>query len=92
MAHNSVFAWIALVSCALLLIPLGAMQFTTEVNWGTADFIVMGVLLFAAGSAFVLVARKVSSRHRLLVGALVFAAFLYVWAELAIGVFTNIGN
>ena len=91
-ARNSAFAWIAFGSCVLLLIPLGAMQFTTAVNWGAADFIVMGILLFAAGSAFVLVARKVSPKHRLVVGALVLAAFLYVWAELAVGVFTNLGS
>jgi len=91
-AHNSVFAWIALASCALLLIPLGAMQFTTAVNWSVADFIVMGILLYAAGSAFVLTARKVAPKHRLLVGVLVLAVFLYVWAELAVGVFTNLGS
>ena len=91
-ARNSVFAWIALTACALLLIPLGAMQFTTAINWGLTDFIVMGTLLFAAGSVFVLAVRRVSPRHRLLVGALVLAAFLYVWAELAVGVFTNLGS
>ena len=91
-ARNSVFAWIALATCALLLIPLGAMQFTTAINWGVADFVVMGILLFAAGSAFVLAARKVLPKHRLLVGVLVLAAFLYVWAELAVGIFTNLGS
>lgn len=92
MARNSAFAWIALGSCVLLLVPLAFMQFTTAVNWGAADFIVMGILLFVAGSAFVLVARKVSPRRRLLVGALVLAAFLYIWAELAVGIFTDLDS
>lgn len=92
LARNSVFAWLALTVCVLLLIPLGAMQFTSAVNWGIEDFIAMGALLFVAGSALVLVARKVSPKRRLIVGALVAIAFLYVWAELAVGVFTNLGN
>lgn len=91
-ARNSVFAWIALAACVLLLVPLGAMQLTTAINWGATDFAVMGVLLFAAGSAFVLAARKVSPKYRVAVGVLVFAAFLYVWAELAVGIFTNLGS
>lgn len=57
-ARSCVFAWIALVACALWLIPLVAMQFTTEVDWHIADFAVMGFLLFAAGSVFVIVARR----------------------------------
>lgn len=92
LARRSVFAWIALVACALLLIPLAAMQFTTEVDWDIADFAVMGVLLFVAGSAFVLAARRVSARYRPWAGVLVLAALLYVWAELAVGIFTNLGH
>ena len=91
-ARNAVFAWIALVACALLLIPLGAMQFTPAINWGVGDFAVMGVLLFAAGSAFVFAARNLPPKYWLAVGVLVVAAFLYVWAELAVGIFTNLGS
>jgi len=90
--RNSVFVWIALAACALLLIPFVAMQVTTAVNWNVDDFVVMGILLFAAGSIFVLVARKVSPQNRLVIGVLVFAAFLCVWAELAVGIFTNLGS
>lgn len=91
-SRNSVFAWIAVAVGVLLLVPLGAMQFNETVNWSVADFVVMGVLLFAAGSAFVFVARRVSSRQWLMVGAVVLAVFLYVWAELAVGVFTHLGS
>ncbi len=91
-ARNSAFAWVALAACALLLIPLGAMQSTRAVTWGVADFAVMGALLVAAGSALVLVARRVSRKNRLAVGVLLAGAFGYVWAELAIGIFTNLGS
>ncbi|AXA85420.1 hypothetical protein DCD74_02190 [Lysobacter oculi] len=90
--RNSAFAWIALATGALLFIPFVAMRVTTAVNWGIEDFVVMGILLFAAGSIFVLVARKVSPKNRLVTGVLVLAAFLYVWAELAVGIFTNLGS
>lgn len=90
--RNSAFAWITLATCSLLLIPIGAMQFTTAVDWSSSDFAVMGVFLFSAGSVFVLVARNVSPKHRVVVGMLVAAALVYVWAELAVGIFTNLGS
>lgn len=49
-------------------------------------------LLFGAGSLFALVARQVLRKHWLAVVAGVAAAFLYVWAELAAGIFTSLGS
>jgi len=92
LARNSLFVWIALATLALLLIPLVAMQFTTEVRWDTTDFVVMGCLLFGTASSFVLAARKTARRHRVLVAAVFVAAFLYVWTELAVGVFFDFGS
>lgn len=91
-SQNIVFIWIALATGAILLVPLIAMQFTTEVNWNQADFIVMGSLLFGLASLFVLAARIMSRKHRLLIGIIFIAVFLYIWAELAVGVFTNLGS
>lgn len=90
--RNSVFAWIAVATCFLLLIPLGAMQFTREVNWGVTDFIFMGLLLFTAGSVFVVAARRVPHKYRLALAVVIVGTFLYVWAELAVGIFTNLGS
>ena len=87
MLRKRVFVWIALATGAILLIPLIAMQFTTEVNWDETDFVVMGSLLFGIASVFVLAARRVPRKHRVLLGGLFIAAFLYLWAELAVGVF-----
>ena len=91
-SQNSIFIWIAVATAAILLIPLIAMQFTTEVGWDETDFIVMGMLIFGISSLFVLVARKVPRKRRLLVGGIFFMAFLYIWVELAVGVFTNLGS
>ena len=90
--RNSVFVWIAVGTGLILLIPLIAMQFTSEVNWNRIDFVVMGLLLFTSGSAFVLISRKIPRRRRILTGIVIAMAFLYVWAELAVGIFTNLGD
>ena len=92
MLQNSVFIWIALATGAILLIPFIAMQFTTEVSWDQTDFIVMGSLLFGTSSLFVLVARRAPRKKRMLIGGIFIAAFLYLWAELAVGIFTNLGS
>jgi hypothetical protein len=88
---NRIFLWIALATACVLLIPLVAMQFSSEVKWTILDFAVMGALLFGAGSLFVLAARK--ARRYWPAMAIVFAlGLLYVWAELAVGVFTDLGS
>ena len=90
--RNSIFVRIVLATCAALLVPLIAMQITPEVAWSPTDFLVMGTLLFGIASLFVLAARRTPRRHRLLLGGAFVAVFLYVWAELAVGVFTNLGS
>jgi len=72
----------------LLLIPLIAMQFTTEVNWSVSDFFTLGLLLLATGLLCGYAWRKIrSTRYRIIVcGAILLACFL-TWAELAVGIF-----
>jgi len=89
---NSIFIWIALATAGVLLVPLIAMQFTTAVSWDETDFIVMGLLVFGMASMFVLAARRLARKHRVLIGGVFIAAFLYIWAELAVGIFTNLGS
>ncbi len=79
---------ILLAVLVLLLIPLIAMQFTDEVNWGSMDFLVMGALLSLVGLGIELVLRRVvRPRHRLLLVLAIVGLFLLVWAELAVGIF-----
>ena len=72
----------------LLLIPLIAMQFTNEVNWGIFDFVIMGILLSATGFLCEFVLRNVKTTlNRAIVCGLVLFLFFLIWAELAVGVF-----
>lgn len=68
------------------------MQLTGEVSWDMTDFIVMGAMVFGTGSLFVLAARMISKKYRIIVGIALLLAFLWLWAELAVGVFTNWGS
>ena len=90
-ARNSVLIWIGLATTVALLIPYVAMRFTTEVRWDKPDFIVMGALLFGSAGFFVLAARKVRRNRRWSIGMASLAAFLYLWVELAVGIFLNHG-
>ena len=75
----------------ILAIPLIAMQFTAEVQWSLSDFVIMGAIVFVAGLLLDLAIRK-AGKYRVLAALTVIAGFLWLWAELAVGVFTNWGS
>ncbi|HNP20020.1 MAG TPA: hypothetical protein PKL31_16395 [Fulvivirga sp.] len=85
---NKRFKLIVLAVALLLLIPFIAMQFTDEVAWTAADFVVMGLLLLGTGLACELVLRKITNaKSRIILCIIILSAFLLVWAELAVGIF-----
>lgn len=72
----------------LLLLPLIAMQFTSEVSWTASDFIAAAVLLVGAGLAYEIVARYVlDHRRRASIAATIIAAVAVIWAHGAVGIF-----
>jgi hypothetical protein len=87
---------VALMTGIILLVPLIAMQYTTAVNWGVGDFIVMGVLLFGTGVAFViLTAYSNNFIHKVAMVFAIGATFLMIWSNLAVGLIgggSNAGN
>lgn len=87
-AQNKRLGIILLGVAILLMIPLIAMQFSSEVNWSGMDFLIMGGLLFGLGLAGDFAWRKAKSKDRrilYIVGIVVL--FLLIWAELAVGIF-----
>ena len=83
-----------LLSVALiLLLPLSAMQFTDEVAWSLADFVVAGALLVGTGLLYQSAARRAGpAAYRAAAGVALAAAFLLVWINLAVGVIGDEGN
>ena len=76
------------LAALVMLVPLIAMQFTGEVNWGPGDFVAAAALLGLAGLAVegaVRIASTPLARVVLALGAV--ALVLLVWAELAVGLF-----
>jgi hypothetical protein len=72
----------------ILLVPFVAMQFTDEVKWVVADFVIIGTLLLGIGLLYELITVWVRSiRYRVVVGAFLAVMALLVWVELAVGVF-----
>ncbi len=82
---------ILLATIGILLIPFFAMQFDTGVNWSRSDFVIMGTILFVTGLLLDLVWRK-AGKNRVLAAGVVIFLFLWLWVELAVGLFTNWGS
>lgn len=78
---------------ALLLTPAIAMQFTSEVHWSAGDFVFAAVMFLILGGGIELIVRTIrSGSGRLLAMVTTIGVFLWLWAEFAVGVFTNWGS
>jgi ABC-type Mn2+/Zn2+ transport system permease subunit len=86
--QNQRLTGIVLTAALLLLMPLIAMQFTSEVNWTLSDFVIAGILLFGTGLMLELVMRKVKhTGRRIALCAVIILALMVIWVELAVGIF-----
>ena len=74
------------LAALLLLVPLVAMQFSSEVAWSASDFLVFGIMLLAAGLGIELVSRSLQKgAPRTLAIFGIIGVFIAVWALLAVG-------
>lgn len=90
-----------LATALILLVPFLLMQFRVglydpgsgweTLNWTLFDFVVMGGMLFVAGILLELVLAQ-AGRYRVVAALAVAFFFLWLWAELAVGVFTTWGS
>lgn len=77
-----------IIIVVILLIPLIAMQFTSEVEWSFFDFVVAGALLILTAALLDLVFKRVKQKKkRIAIGVVVVVMLLVIWAELAVGLF-----
>jgi MFS family permease len=77
----------------LILTPLLAMQFTSEVNWDETDFI-FAAIIFGIVGGLIELAVRLSSNWYFRSGAIfaVIAGFMLVWCNLAVGMIGNEDN
>jgi hypothetical protein len=83
----------ALLTLGLLLVPLLGTRSSAGWNWSPADFLIMGILIFATGLAYEFLASKAStSAYRAAMGMALGTAFLLVWINLAVGIIGSEDN
>ncbi len=94
-------ARIALGTIGILLIPLTLTLLNpgAHVNggtgggwdWSPSDFILMGAMIFGTGLLLSHTLRNGGKNRFIIAGVIVFL-FLWLWVELAVGLFTNWGS
>ncbi|NVK10596.1 MAG: hypothetical protein HWD83_01200 [Gammaproteobacteria bacterium] len=84
--------WLVVFTLLFLLVPFVAMQITTQVMWSGFDFLVMGALLLIVGSLLILIARNLSLGAFRWLSIIILITAVYVWVELAVGLFFSLGN
>jgi hypothetical protein len=93
MVSKKHLGYIVLGTAMVLMIPLIAMRFSDDVDWKLPDFIIIGTLLFSIGLAYELIYPKLKNKkQKILVGVALGLLLVYLWAELAVGIFTNLGS
>ena len=81
------------IAATLILLPLVAMQFTSEVNWTAEDFIFAIVMIGTVGLVFELAVRMTSNwAYRAGAACALAAGFLLVWINGAVGMIGSEGN
>ena len=75
-----------LTIASILLAPLIAMQFSTEVQWTAGDFIIAAILLssFALLIEF-LIRKKQQGKRRTVLILLAILTLILIWGEMAVG-------
>ena len=80
--------YIAIIIITILLVP-----YLTRMPWTASDYVVAAVLLCGTGFMFELVTNNISSsKKKLVAGGAVLLVAIYIWAELAVGIFTSLGS
>ena len=88
--HNNLsqhITYVILSTIFLLFIPLIAMQFSQEVAWTPADFLIAGTLLFLTGLLYVMITNRAKHlAYKVAIGLMLFSILFLVWSNLAVGI------
>ena len=91
---NTNISYIALATALILLVPLIAMRFTSEVNWTLFDFVFAGTVIFGTGCLFELARRKAAGNGacKLATELALAAVFFLIWINGAVGIIGRESN
>jgi hypothetical protein len=88
--RNMINTKIIIVTVVLLIL---ALPYLTNSPWTIFDYIIGATLLSIAGLALEITFNKIKSKkNMIIVGLIILVTFIYVWAELAVGIFTTLGS
>lgn len=71
----------------ILLVPLVAMQVSTNVNWSVGDFVVAAALLLGVGFGCRFILQKnIKTQFKIMACIALVLMLAVVWAEIAVGI------
>lgn len=76
-------------AAGLILLPLVAMRFTSEVNWTGSDFIFAIIMFGSVGLGLELAVRRGNRAYTAAAGVAMLISFLSVWFTGAVGIIGN---
>jgi hypothetical protein len=90
MTDSKSYLTIIVSTAMILLVPLIAMQFSSEVNWSIFDFAVASALLLGFGFTGLFVRRRLRKpSSRIMAYVILILLFAMIWLELAVGLFNS---
>lgn len=90
---NKNIIYLALITGAILLVPLFVMLFNGEITWTLFDFIIAGLLIFGTGLAYQFVSTKVKGReYKVALVLILGSSFFLIWSNLAVGIIGSEDN
>ena len=79
-------------AAGLILLPLVAMQFTSEVDWTASDFVFAIVMFGSVGLGLELAVRRRNRAYTIAAALALLVSFLSVWFTGAVGIIGNEGE
>jgi len=90
---QNVFVRVGLKVLVILAILYIVTLLSPGAEWTLSDFMFAAAFFMVVGLAFELLVHRVKdTKKRLIAGVVLALAFVYLWAEAAVGIFTNIGS